>query len=156
MGYLSSYVETQVLLVSACFIGAGLVILIGLSPQLNVLSLGSAEARMLGISPERIFHISFVAAALMTAVAVSLSGLVGFVGLIVPHTVRLLFGPDHRRLIPLCAITGALFVMIADTIARVIISQAQLPVGVITALAGGPFFLFLLIRHCKRMFGGLS
>jgi iron complex transport system permease protein len=103
--------------------------------------------------PERIFLIAFIAAALMTAVAVSLSGLVGFVGLIVPHMARLLLGPDHRRLIPWCAVGGALFVAVADTIARVIITQAQLPVGIITAMTGGPFFLILLIRQSRQVFG---
>lgn len=153
MGYLSSYAETKALLVSVGLVGVCIMVLLWLSPRLNVLSLGSMEARTLGISVERIVMLSFTVAALMTAVAVSLSGLVGFVGLIVPHMVRLLLGPDHRRLIPLCAIAGAIFVVLADTAARVILTQAQLPVGVITALAGGPFFLFLLIRHCKQVFG---
>ncbi len=153
MGYLTSYADIRVLVVSAGLVMAGIAILLGISPRLNILALGAPEARSLGVRPERIFLLSFVAAAMMTAVAVSLSGLVGFVGLIVPHTVRLLFGPDHRRLIPFCAIGGAVFVVIADTFARVILSEAQLPVGVITALAGGPFFLFLLIRHCRGLFG---
>lgn len=153
MGYLSSYEQTKVLIVSAILIAAAIVILVRFSPHLNILSLGPMEARTLGVSPERVFMIVFTAAALMTAVAVSLSGLVGFVGLIVPHTVRLLFGPDHRRLIPWCAILGAMFVMIADAAARVLIKEAQLPVGVITALTGGPFFLFLLIRQTRQVFG---
>lgn len=155
MGYLSSYADIRVLLVSAGLVGAGIVILVLLSPRLNVLSLGPTEARSLGVSPERTFVISFTAAAMMTAVAVSLSGLIGFVGLIVPHIIRLLLGPDHRRLIPLCAVAGALFVMIADTAARVILSQTQLPVGIITALTGGPFFLILLIRHCRQTLGDI-
>jgi len=156
MGYLSSFQETEVLIVSGILIGVGIVVLVFLSPQLNILSLGPAQARTLGVSPTRVFCLSFMAAALMTATAVSLSGLVGFVGLIVPHIVRLIFGPDHRRLIPFCVLFGAGFVVIADTVARVVISGVQLPVGVITALAGGPFFLVLLVRQCKRVFGGMA
>jgi iron complex transport system permease protein len=90
-------------------------------------------------------------AAVITALAVSLSGLVGFVGLIVPHGVRLVFGPDHRQLLPLSAITGAIFLIIADTIARIVVIPAQLPVGVITAIAGGPFFLILLARYTRKI-----
>jgi iron complex transport system permease protein len=153
MGYLKSYEQTKVLLVSGFFIAAAIAVLFRISPQLNILSLGPDQARSLGVLPERIFLIAFAAAALMTSVAVSLSGLVGFVGLIVPHTVRLLLGPDHRRLVPWCAIGGALFVAVADTVGRVVISQAQLPVGIITAMTGGPFFLVLLIRQSKQVFG---
>ncbi|HSV27344.1 MAG TPA: iron chelate uptake ABC transporter family permease subunit, partial [Sedimentisphaerales bacterium] len=87
----------------------------------------------------------------ITAVAVSLSGLIGFVGLIVPHAVRLVFGPDHRLLLPMSCITGAAFLLVADTIARVIIAPAQLPVGVVTAMVGGPFFLLLLYRHTRKV-----
>jgi iron complex transport system permease protein len=90
-------------------------------------------------------------AAVITALAVSLSGLVGFVGLIVPHGVRLVFGPDHRQLLPISAITGAIFLIIADTIARIVVAPAQLPVGVVTAIAGGPFFLILLARYTRKI-----
>jgi len=153
MGYLKSYEQTQVLVVCGLLILTAIAVLFRISPQLNILSLGSTQARSLGVLPERIFLIAFIAAALMTAVAVSLSGLVGFVGLIVPHMARLLLGSDHRRLIPWCAVGGALFVAVADTIARVIITQAQLPVGIITAMTGGPFFLILLIRQSRQVFG---
>jgi iron complex transport system permease protein len=95
--------------------------------------------------------IAFGFAALVTAIAVSLSGLIGFVGLIVPHAVRLVAGPDHRQLIPLSAIVGAAFLVVADTLARTAFGQEQLPVGVITAIAGGPFFLILLARYSRKV-----
>jgi iron complex transport system permease protein len=90
-------------------------------------------------------------ASAITAVAVSLSGLIGFVGLIIPHSVRLVFGPDHRQLIPLSAVAGAIFLVAADTMARIVIAPAQLPVGVVTALVGGPFFLVLLVKYSKKV-----
>jgi iron complex transport system permease protein len=95
--------------------------------------------------------IAFGFAAFITAIAVSLSGLVGFVGLIIPHGVRLIFGPDHRQLLPLSAIIGSIFLIMADTIARVIVAPAQLPVGIITAIAGGPFFLVLLAKYSRKV-----
>ena len=84
--------------------------------------------------------------------AVSLSGLIGFVGLIVPHAVRLLLGPDHRQLLPLSSLLGAMFLVLADTVARVVIAPAQLPVGVITAMVGGPFFHVLLVRFNRKVY----
>jgi len=84
------------------------------------------------------------AATLATAAAVSVSGIIGFVGLMVPHAVRLAFGPDHRVLIPLTVILGAIFMVLADLVARTLIAPVEIPIGVITALVGGPFFLFLL------------
>jgi iron complex transport system permease protein len=131
---------------------AGIVALFFLGPQLNVISVGHQDARSIGIPVERIELAAFAISAFITAVAVSLSGLIGFVGLIVPHAVRLLFGPDHRQLLPLSALAGAMFLVVADTVARVVVAPAQLPVGVVTAMIGGPFFLFLLIRHSKRVY----
>jgi iron complex transport system permease protein len=132
-------------------VGAGLVGLYFLAPQLNAISFSDEDARSMGVPVERIRWIAFGIAAFMTAVAVSVSGLVGFVGLVVPHAIRLLFGADHRQLFPLCAIVGGIFLAVADTIARVIVAPAQLPVGVITALIGGPIFVFLLIRYSKNI-----
>ena len=82
----------------------------------------------------------------MTAAAVSISGLIGFVGLIIPHLTRIIVGPDHRILLPTSAIVGASFMMLCDALARVIIAPSELPVGVITAVSGGPFFIYLLRR----------
>jgi iron complex transport system permease protein len=105
----------------------------------------------MGINTAATQTVAFVLAALITAVAVSLSGLVGFAGLIVPHGVRLVFGPDHRQLLPLSAIIGAIFLVACDTLARIVVAPAQLPVGVVTALIGGPFFLVLLVRYSRRI-----
>jgi len=130
---------------------AGLVALFFITPQLNAISFGHADAQSLGVHVQRTQLLAFAISAFITAVAVSLSGLIGFVGLIVPHAVRLMFGPDHRQLLPLSSLLGALFLVAADTLARVVVAPAQLPVGVITAMVGGPFFLILLIRHNKKV-----
>ena len=131
---------------------AGIVGLFFLSPQLNVISVGYHDARSVGVPVERIEFAAFAISAFITAVAVSLSGLIGFVGLIVPHAVRIVFGPDHRQLLPLSSLVGAMFLVVADTIARTIVAPAQLPVGVITAVMGGPFFLILLIRYSRKVY----
>ena len=113
--------------------------------------LGEKEAKALGIDTEKTKMAAFFITAFITAVAVSLSGLIGFVGLIVPHAVRLVLGPDHRQLLPVSAITAGAFLVIADTIARTAFGPEQLPVGVITAIAGGPFFLILLAKYCRKV-----
>jgi iron complex transport system permease protein len=143
--------DLRVLWVHAILVLAGLAVLFSLCAKLNVLSFGEEQAQNIGISPGKVRLIGFGVAAVITALAVSLSGLVGFVGLIVPHAVRLVFGPDHRQLLPLSAITGAIFLIVADTIARIVVAPAQLPVGVVTAIAGGPFFLILLARYTRKI-----
>jgi iron complex transport system permease protein len=92
-----------------------------------------------------------VAASLLVGAAVSVSGMIGFVGLIVPHLLRLLLGPDHRLLLPASFLGGAAFLVWADTLARTALAPAELPVGVVTALTGGPFFIYLLQRHLRRL-----
>jgi iron complex transport system permease protein len=133
------------------FIIAGILALFYISPQLNALSFGEEDARSMGVNIKRIQLTAFAIAAAITAIAVSLSGLIGFVGLLVPHAVRLVFGPDHRQLLPLSGIAGAIFLVIADTMARIIIAPAQLPVGVVTAILGGPFFLVLLVKYSRKV-----
>jgi iron complex transport system permease protein len=135
---------------AGCVVG-GIVALFFISPQLNALSFGPEAARSMGINTHRIRTLAFGIAAGITAIAVSLSGLVGFVGLVIPHGVRLVFGPDHRQLLPLSGIVGAIFLVAADTLARTIIAPAQLPVGVITAIVGGPFFLVLLVKYSRNV-----
>lgn len=142
-----------VLWIAGGCVTAGTVALFFLAPQLNAISFGRADAKTLGIDVERTQFLAFAISAFMTAVAVSLSGLVGFVGLIVPHAVRLVFGPDHRQLLPLSGLAGAMFLVAADTIARIVVAPAQLPVGVVTAMIGGPFFLVLLIRYNRKVHG---
>ncbi len=146
--------DFSTLLLSAILIVIGIFGLFILCHKLNVLTFGRAEAQSLGVNPRAVTLIAFALASLVTAVAVGLSGLVGFVGLIVPHSVRLVFGPDHRQLLPASAIIGAAFVVACDTVARTIIAPAQLPVGVITAVVGGPVFLLLLARSSRKL-GGL-
>lgn len=135
---------------AGCVLG-GILALFYIAPQLNALSFGDADARSMGVNIAKTRIIAFGIAAAITAIAVSLSGLIGFVGLIVPHGARLIFGPDHRQLLPISGIVGAIFLIIADTLARIIIAPAQLPVGVVTAIVGGPFFLILLIKYSKQV-----
>ncbi|MCS4538626.1 MAG: iron ABC transporter permease [Thaumarchaeota archaeon] len=114
--------------------------------DLNVMLLGEEEAGHLGVEPESLKKIVILLASLAVASAVAISGIIGFVGLIVPHIVRLLVGPDHRILIPASIIGGATYMVAFDAVSRVIYPPLEFPVGVITALAGGPFFLYLLRR----------
>ncbi len=140
-----------VLRVTAAFILTGIFGLFCICHKLNILTFGEEQAKTLGVNTEKTKIVAFGLAAFITAIAVSLSGLIGFVGLIVPHGVRLVFGPDHRKLLPVSAIIGSGFLVVADTIARTIVAPAQLPVGVITAIAGGPFFLFLLAKYSRKV-----
>ena len=118
--------------------------------HLNALTLGELDAQIVGVDVERLKRILFFACSLLTGSIVALTGLIGFVGIIVPHLLRLLIGPDHRRLLPACVIAGSLFMVVADTLARVLLSPTEIPVGVITALIGGPFFLFLLWKSKRK------
>jgi iron complex transport system permease protein len=143
----------DVLWFSSGLVCAGVVGLFFLAPKLNAICLSDSDARSLGVNVTAMRVCAFGIAAMITAVAVSLSGLIGFVGLIIPHAIRLIWGPDHRLLIPLSAITGGTFLVLADTVSRVLVAPAQLPVGVVTALVGGPIFMALLIRHSSRLGG---
>lgn len=143
--------DFSVLWIGAGCVAAGVTSLYFLAPALNAISFNPEDARSMGIHVERVQLLAFTISAFITAVAVSLSGLVGFVGLVVPHAVRLVLGPDHRQLLPIAAIGGAMFLVVADTVARVIVAPAQLPVGVVTALVGGPFFLILLVRYNRKV-----
>ena len=140
-----------VLWLGAGCVAAGMLALFFISPQLNAICFGEDDARSMGINTAKTRIIAFAIAAAITAVAVSLSGLVGFVGLVIPHGVRLVFGPDHRQLLPLSGIVGAIFLVAADTLARIIVAPAQLPVGVVTAIVGGPFFLVLLVKYTHKI-----
>jgi iron complex transport system permease protein len=127
----------------------GIAAIYGYARSLNIMLSGEESARAMGVSVHRTRQILLVLASLITGVAVSVSGIIGFVGLIVPHAMRLLVGPDHRVLIPLSALGGAIFLIAADTIARLVIQPAELRVGIVTSLVGAPFFLFLLVRNRK-------
>lgn len=143
--------DPLVLWISGVCILAGITALFVVCYRLNALTLGDEQARGLGIDPAKTRRAAFGLTAFITAIAVSLSGLIGFVGLIIPHGVRLIFGPDHRQLLPVSAIIGSAFLVCADTLARTIFGQEQLPVGVITAIAGGPFFLVLLAKYSRKV-----
>lgn len=116
---------------------------------LDVLAVGEGEARTLGVRPERVRTIVVMAATLGTAGAVAASGLIGFVGIVVPHTVRLLVGASYRTIIPLTVLGGAAFLMAADLVARTAVAPSEIPIGVVTAFVGGPFFV-LVLRTSRR------
>ncbi len=128
---------------------AGSAILFGFARDMNLLSLGDEEAAELGVDVARVRRTIFLVTSVMIGAAVSVSGIISFVGLIVPHMLRLVLGADHRLLLPASFIAGASFAVVADLIARVAIAPAELPVGAITALCGGPFFIYVL-RHEGR------
>jgi iron complex transport system permease protein len=136
----------------ALFLMLGLAAALPLARGLNLLALGDEAAQQLGIDVERQKKLVLFATSLMVGAAVSAAGLIGFVGLIIPHLLRLLLGPDHRLLIPAAALGGAAFLVLCDTLARSLLGGGDLPVGAITALAGGPLFLWLLRRHHMRAF----
>ncbi len=117
---------------------------------LNVLQLDEEQAAQLGLNVERLKFVLVAAATMGTAAAVSVSGLIGFVGLIVPHAVRMLWGHDYRLVLPLSWLAGAIFLLWSDTAARTVLAPTELPVGIVTALCGAPFFLYLL-RQRKRL-----
>ncbi|CAN7330565.1 FecCD family ABC transporter permease [Paenibacillus sp. LjRoot56] len=131
----------------------GIVILLSYARSLNLLALGERQAAHLGVHVERTKLIVLIASTLITAAAVSVAGVIGFVGLIVPHLVRLLVGPDYRLIIPLSAIGGGIYVLWADTLARTLLSPTEIPLGVVTAFLGAPFFAYLLHKDKKTLRG---
>ncbi|CAM3929348.1 iron ABC transporter permease [Paenibacillus alkaliterrae] len=129
------------------FLAIGLPVLLVYGQSLNLFVLGERHAAHLGIRVERTKLIVLISSTLLTAAAVSVSGVIGFVGLVIPHLIRLLVGPDYRLIIPLSAIGGGVFVLWADTLARTALSPKEIPLGVVTALIGAPFFAYLLHRR---------
>lgn len=150
MGGLDEATWDQVLIsITPVILGASVIMV--LSRDLNAMMVGEEQAGNLGINVNQVRLVLLLAASLVTAMAVSVSGVIGFVGLIIPHVVRILVGPDHRILLPASVISGALFLILTDTLARTIIAPAELPVGIITALLGAPFFIYLLMSRKKSM-----
>jgi iron complex transport system permease protein len=131
-------------------LGAGFLIASGViyatSSDLNLMLNGEKEAMHLGVDVPRVRFVVYIAASILTGLAVSVSGAIGYVGLLVPHVMRLIFGSDHRVLIPTAAFGGAIAVVLADTLARTVVAPSELPVGAMTALAGAPLFIYLLRR----------
>lgn len=135
------------------FILLGLLFVPRWGRHLNLMVLGDAEARHLGINTELVRAVIIGLAALMTGAAVAVAGIIGFVGLVVPHLIRIIAGPDHRLLLPASALGGAVLVLFADLAARTLVVPGELPLGVVTALIGGPFFMWLLYRSKKQQTG---
>ena len=148
MGHVSVTSWGQITVIAPLVIG-GIIVARLFAFHLNAFSLGEEGAAYLGIEVERDKVLILALGSLLTAAAVSISGLVGFVGLVMPHAMRLILGPDHRLLLPASALAGAAFLVIADLLARTILAPAVIPVGIITALIGAPFFLYLL-RHGSK------
>lgn len=149
IGQLSAVEIDAVGLVAASVV-VGLAVACVLSRSLNLLALGDESAAQLGVPVEAHRRVLLLATSLMVGAAVSVSGLIGFVGLIVPHALRLVIGSDHRLLVPATAITGAGFLVLSDTLARTLVDGRELPVGAVTALLGGPLFIVLLRRSQAR------
>ena len=150
MGNLSTanWTRVSVVAVVAVFV---LVLFPRESKSLNALLLGESEARHLGIDVQRVKKKLILLTTLGIGTAVAVAGMIGFVGLIVPHMVRLLIGPDHRWLLPVSALAGGILLLIADTLARVIIAPVELPTGILTAILGAPFFIMLLIQQRREL-----
>ncbi len=145
MGSFSAATGGKVCLTAAVTL-ACVLLLLSMSREMDLLLLGDAQAQSLGVRVTLLRGVLLTIATLMTACVVSVSGVIGFVGLMVPHAVRRVTGANHKRLIPACALAGGMFLMTADTAARSLLSY-EIPVGVLTSLLGGPFFLFLLRKH---------
>jgi iron complex transport system permease protein len=143
----SAYVQFAIV---APVVVMAFIILYGLSRHLNLITAGEETALQLGVDIKRTKMICFLVVSLIIGLVVSFSGLIGFVGLIVPHLGRMVLGSDHRLLMPVSALGGAIFLIAADTVARTIISPSELPVGVITAFIGAPFFIYLLKTRGSR------
>lgn len=136
----------------APYVLLGAAVLMYYARDLNLILLGDEPAQHLGADPERLRRVVLVAASLLTAASVAMVGIIGFVGLVVPHMVRAVLGPDHRTLFPAAALGGAVLLTGADTLARSVLPPAEIPVGIITALLGAPFFLYLLRRSSSQRY----
>lgn len=132
--------------VIAPMLAVGAIVPFVFARELNLMLLGDSRAAELGVDVERFKRLVLAAGSLLTAAAVSVSGLIGFIGLMTPHAVRLLLGPDHRLLVPASMLGGASVMVLADLVARTVLAPVEIPVGIVTAIIGGPFFVWLLVR----------
>lgn len=151
--WLMGSLQTQsywLVVASAVYLVGGVLWLLRHTRELNVLSLGEESAAQLGVHVVRVRRVAFAVSSLLVGAAVSVSGMIGFVGLIVPHVTRLLIGADYRLLLPASVLVGGTFLVLADTVARSAFGAGEIPVGVVTALCGGPFFIYLLRREGGR------
>jgi iron complex transport system permease protein len=140
----------ELLIITGAISAGGCIWMWIMARDLNAISVNMEIAHTVGVNTKRVLLTGLAVATLVTSSVVSMVGLIGFVGLIVPHMMRGIVGPDHRRLIPACAIGGGIFLAVCDAVARSVLAPREIPVGVITALAGGPFFLMLLRKRSKR------
>ena len=134
------------------YIAVGIGVILLFARPLNIMQLDEEQAQQLGVNVERLKLVLLAASTLITAAAVSFVGTIGFVGIIIPHTVRLIWGADHRFLLPLSVLTGAIFLIAADLLARTVQAPTEIPIGIITAICGAPFFLYLLRRRKRVIF----
>jgi iron complex transport system permease protein len=132
-------------------IAAGIAILYIFSRDLNIMLLGEESAQHLGVNTDRLKKVILLVGALITGLSVSVSGVIGFVGIVIPHIVRIILGPDNRIMIPFTAAAGAIFLMGADALARILIPPSEIPVGILTAVVGGPFFIYLLFKSRRKL-----
>jgi iron complex transport system permease protein len=144
------WIPARDLLGSGVVVAVGVAALLYLSRDFNALSAGAEAAASVGVHVDRTVGVAYVAASLIVGAVIAFAGPIGFVGIIVPHVLRAVVGPDHRALLPTAVVGGAAFVLLADTAARTLLAPEQLPVGVVTALVGGPFFLGLLVTEKGR------
>lgn len=149
MGDLSSAASKEITVAALCLLIV-FVVIYTQARKLNLMLQGEETALQLGVDVMKTKYILLIVTSFVTAVAVSLSGIIGFVGIMVPHMMRLVFGSDHRLLLPAAALFGASFLVVADTLARILLAPAELPVGVITALCGAPYFIFLMRRKGRK------
>ena len=150
MGSIAAASWKQVIFVFPFILG-GSFTTFAFSRELNVMLLGDESAKSLGIDVEKVKKILLAVSSIMVAATVSISGIIGFIGLIIPHAVRMVVGPNHRILIPFSAIVGGMFMIICDTLARTLVPPMEIPVGAVTALFGSPYFLYLLYKSKKQV-----
>jgi iron complex transport system permease protein len=146
LGSLSGSTWSKTLMI-APVLAVGVIACVWIGRGLDVIVLGESEAFHSGINVERLKRVSIVLISAMTGVAVSICGVVGFIGIVVPHLLRLMIGPGHRMLLPASALLGAVLVVGADTMARTLVAPAEMPIGILTAAIGAPFFLAILLRQ---------
>lgn len=150
MGSVAAASWTQIVLITPVLC-VGFYIIYYYSRDLNVILMGEEEAKTMGVNVEMVKTRLLIVSALVVGVIVSFSGIIGFVGLIIPHIIRLIFGSDNRIVIPFSAVYGAIFMIVCDTIARIALNPTELPVGVITSFFGAPFFIYLLYKSKKKV-----
>lgn len=149
MGSFNASSWENIFIVAPIILG-GSIIIYFFYRDFNLMLLGDDNAKSLGVEIEKIKKLLVIISSMMIAVSVSFSGIIGFVGFLIPHIVRIVFGPNNKVLIPFTALGGAIFLLLADTIARTIVSPAELPIGAVTAIIGSPYFIYLLIQMKKR------